>query len=191
MKAELITAPAAEPVTLAEAKEWLRVDGADEDAAISRLVASAREALERATGRLMATQTWRLSLDAWPAPTGDLTVMALPLAPVQTIAAVRVFDHAGAAQTIAAAAYQLVGPADAARLLFKSAPAAPGRAVGGIEIECVAGYGAPSAVPASLRQAVVELVAQWFQQRGDATDARALPETVRALIAPYRRARLI
>ena len=60
--------PAAEPVTLADAKAWLRLDGDHEDELRpASLVASAREQVERLTGLALIDQTWRLSLDAWPA----------------------------------------------------------------------------------------------------------------------------
>jgi len=63
---------------------------------------------------------------------------------------------------------------------------------GGIEIDLIAGHGAPADVPEPFRQAMLMLVARWFENRGDATghgDAR-LPADVLALIAPFRRARL-
>lgn len=53
-----------------------------------------------------------------------------------------------------------------------------------------AGYGGPSDVPAAIRQALLMLVAQWFDQRQVTGAGTALPFTVEALLAPYRRVRL-
>lgn len=191
MRFAMIAAPAAEPVTLAEAKEWLRVDGADEDATIARLIAAARETVERLAGAPLVTQTWRATLDRWPAWESGALRLALRVSPVQEVSAVRVRDAAGAPQTIDAAIYQLVGAPDQAEMIFIGAPAAPGRAVAGIEIDCVVGYGASASVPAPLRQAVLECVARWFERRGDAPDQCAIPPVVRDLVAPWRRARLV
>lgn len=69
--------------------------------------------------------------------------------------------------------------------------AAPPDATAALEVEFRAGYGAtPDAVPGPLRQAVRALVAHWFENRGDASSAAALPAEVAALIAPFRRRRL-
>jgi uncharacterized phiE125 gp8 family phage protein len=57
----LIGAPAIEPVSLAEAKSWLREDGAEEDELIQALIVAARMTLEAYTRRLFVTQSWRLS----------------------------------------------------------------------------------------------------------------------------------
>ena len=59
-------APAAEPVTLAEAKAYLRLQHDSEDALLAGLVRAAREEVERATGIALIDQHWRMTLDDWP-----------------------------------------------------------------------------------------------------------------------------
>ena len=59
--------PAAEPVTLADAKAWLRLDGDHEDELVASLWLPPAQQVERLTGLALIDQTWRLSLDAWPA----------------------------------------------------------------------------------------------------------------------------
>lgn len=54
-------APAAEPVTLAEAKLYLRVDGNEEDRLINDLIQSARQQIEQWLRRSLVTQGWKLS----------------------------------------------------------------------------------------------------------------------------------
>ena len=60
----LVSGPAVEPLSLAEAKSWIKVDASDEDALIQSLIVSARLAVEAATNRLLITQQWRLVIDA-------------------------------------------------------------------------------------------------------------------------------
>ncbi len=186
----LVEGPAAEPVSLAEMKAWLKVDASAEDDLIAALVTSARLIVESLTRRLLITQTWRLALDQWA--TGS--VLAIPVAPVASVAAVRVYDAAGAAQILAPSLYILAGPPDRSRIVFVSTPPVPARAVGGIQIDIVVGYGdRPDAVPAPLRQAIRALAARWFEDRGDAMSDPSnekLPAQVSTLIAPFRRARL-
>ncbi len=54
----LTTAPAAEPISLAEAKAHLRIDADDEDALLTALIAAARMFVERTLGVALITQSW-------------------------------------------------------------------------------------------------------------------------------------
>ena len=59
----LVSAPATEPVSLAEVKSYLRIDGTADDAVLTILIASARRSAEEYTKRAFITQTWQLTLD--------------------------------------------------------------------------------------------------------------------------------
>ena len=85
MKTIMTAPPMAEPLSVGEAKLHLRIDGADEDTLISRLIAAARRQVETAAGLVMITQSWSIFLDRWPG--GRLTADPLgPPAPVVAIA---------------------------------------------------------------------------------------------------------
>lgn len=62
--------PAIEPVTLAEAKNHLRVDSdiTQDDVLIAMLIGAARRYAEVYCGRSFITQQWRLVLDSFPGP---------------------------------------------------------------------------------------------------------------------------
>jgi uncharacterized phiE125 gp8 family phage protein len=187
MSSILLAGPAAEPLTLAEAKTFLRVVHDDDDELIGVLISAARSQVEAATRRALMTQTWRLSRDAWPID-GRLAVTPVPL---RAILAVRVFRADGAAHDIAAAAFAADAAAAPAVLAFApGALPAPGRRVGGIELDIEVGYGEAAAdVPEPLRQALRMLVAHWYENRGLAAigqQVALLPAAVSALIAPYR-----
>ena len=183
----LISAPASEPLALLEAKNWLRVDAADEDQLIQSLIVSARLAVEAATNRLLITQQWRLLLDGWP---GDLT-LNLPLAPVRQVVRITVADAAGGVANVQAAQYRLDGSLDRARLVLSQPLPNPGVSVSGISIDLTVGYGDGAAVPEPLRLAMRHLIALWFANRGDGDAAHGrLPISVQALLAPYRIRRL-
>ena len=114
----LTAGPAVEPVTLAEAKAHLRVDGTAEDTLIASLIVTSRLHVEAAVGLALITQSWSYFLDAWPPG----PALKLPLRPVQSIAAVRLYDENAVVTTLGARHL----PARRRRLARP--PRAPGRA---------------------------------------------------------------
>lgn len=187
MNAILVAGPAVEPVSLADAKAHLRLDGSDEDDLVSELVAAARQAVEATTRRCLVQQTWRIVRDTWPAGRS----VAIPLAPVLSVGAVRVSTAAGSPATLASGLYRLDRSADPVRLVLDGAAPDPGIPAGGIEVDLLCGYGpGASDVPAPLRLAIRRLVARWFTDRGDGPIPAPPPGDVRALILPYLRPRV-
>lgn len=63
----LLTAPALEPVTVAEAKAAARLDGSHWDAIVADAIKAARVVAEHQTGQHVMQQTWRTELPEWPA----------------------------------------------------------------------------------------------------------------------------
>jgi uncharacterized phiE125 gp8 family phage protein len=187
----LIGAPAIEPVSLAEAKSWLREDGADEDQLIQALIVSARLTVEAYTRRFLVTQSWRLALDAWPASLRADATLSIPFAPFQSVTAIRVFDANGVATPLSPGSYRAPPGDCGGRVLFVAAPPAPVRRVDGIEIDFAVGYGANAAdAPQPLRHAILSLVAHWRETRGDAAEG-TLPKSFTQLAAHFRRERLL
>lgn len=183
----LVTGPLDEPVTLDEARAHLRLDVSDEDGLLTALLTAARAVLEAETRRAFITQGWRLVLDAWPGAT-----VALPLAPVSAVTAVTLNDADGP-RIVATSLYETALDGDSPRLTPLAGWPQPTRRVGGIAIDFTAGYGGADTVPAPLKQAILLLAAHWFENREPVTlgeIAEALPLSVAALVAPYRRVHL-
>ncbi len=185
----LLSGPAIEPLTLADVKNWVRVTDGAEDGLLQSLIASARLRVEAATGRLLITQQWRLTIDAWPSS----LVIDLPLMPVRSIAHLRIFDGSGAFIDVTPGLITLDAGDGRARLVLNAPPPSPVATRGGIQIDIVAGYGDTAlAVPEPLRLAMLLLIASWHAHRGDEEAASAqFPAQVSALLAPYRSMRLI
>lgn len=207
--------PTTEPLTLAEAKAHLRVDGADDDTLINSLIMATRMMAEEYTRRAFITQSWRLWLDAFPGdeqggwwdgvqdgPTALIVKRSinLPRAPLQSVTVVQTYDDANNATTFLSGNYFVDTGSEPGRLALRNSAAWPqqGRAVNGISIDFVAGYGAASAVPQPLKQGMLAHMAQLYEQRGDgvlisgqAPAAKALPEITTTLYAPYRLLNLV
>lgn len=186
MTISVVTPPASEPVSLAEAKLFLRIDHAGEDNLIETLIKAAREAVEFACGRALITRRLRESLDIWRSDAVGGAVLGA--GPVSSVVAVRLLSDGGGQSVIEATRYRLEGGGDRPRLVFAAGLPATLRSAGGIEIEYDAGLAGDAAgVPAALRLALLHVVAALYEARqGDAK----LPESARALMAPFAPARL-
>ena len=176
----LLTEPDEEPLPLAGAKLFLRVEHDDDDTLIAELIRAARKHVETVTGRRLVTQVWRLVLDTWPAD----GVLHLPLSPVTEIAAARLRGPDGGETALETDAWLL----DAGGRLHIAQRPAVLRPFAGIEIDLEAGYGGAADVPPGFVQAIRLLVAHWYEYRASVSPhgADALPLAVAALIAPER-----
>lgn len=142
------SAPAVEPVTLAEAKVHLRVEHADEDALITALIQGAREQAEHEVGRALITQTWDLVLDAFPA-----AEIRLSRPPIQDVVSVTYVDAAGVTQTMDSSAYVLDSDLEPGYLLPAYGTSWPATAdvANAVRVRYRCGYGASgAAVPAGI-----------------------------------------
>jgi uncharacterized phiE125 gp8 family phage protein len=187
MPSILLTPPAVEPLTLDEAKAYLRVATSDDDALIGTLIAGARGHVEAQTHRALITQSWRIGRDVWPV-NGRIAVLPAPL---RTLLAARIYDGDGNAQAIDPQSFVIDTISAPGLLSFApwSVPQ-PGRDHAGIELDVSVGYGDAAAdVPEPLKLAIRLLVAHWYENRGVVTPGASLavlPANVAALIAPYR-----
>jgi uncharacterized phiE125 gp8 family phage protein len=192
MTAYLLAGPETEPVSLADAKAFLRVDTTAEDGLIVTLIAAARLHVEATTARALIAQSWRLVLDCWPFD----RIVPLPVGPVMSLTAVTAYDEAGDDTEIDLGQFQVETGVAPARLLLpaeiEGMPVLRERQ--GIEIDFAAGYGADAAdVPMDLKHAILTLVGYWFEHRDAVIVAGAgavVPAGFDRLVAPYKRVRL-
>lgn len=191
MSLELIRPPAVEPVSIAEAKAHARIDTAVEDAIVASLITTSRLSIEAALGLGLVSQDWRIRLDEVPRS----GVIWLPMRPLETVLAVRVRGTGGAEATLGVSDYEVDAASVPPRIaLSPAAGVQTGVKLGGFEIDVTVGYGgAATDVPAPIRQALLMLVAHWYEHRepvaAGAAPAR-IPDIVDALLAPFREVRL-
>lgn len=165
MTVSLVTAPAAEPLVLADAKAQARVGSAtDEDDLVGAYIKAARDRVERYTRTKLITQTWRITLDGFP------PAIEIPLWPVQSINKITYTDQDGTEQTLASSKYRLV----TSRRPNVIAPAYlevwPVTRVDfdAVKADVVVGYGAAgSGVPPNVLHAMRLLIADMFDVRSD------------------------
>ena len=163
---------------LAEAKAYLRLETADEDALVARLIATASALCERFTGQALVAREIVETVAA------DGRWRRLAAAPVQAITAVEAPAADGSVRPLAVGDHAI--DIDAAGNGWVRAACAEGR----VRVTYRAGLAdSAEAVPEPLRQGVVRLVAHLHAHR-DAADEGAPPAAVAALWRPWRRMRL-
>ncbi len=188
MPLTLATPPGVHPVTLEMAKAYLKVDGTEEDALIEALLGAATSRVEYECDLALITQQWRLHRDRWP----GCGVLEIPLHPVRAVEEIRILTADGLV-TVDPALYEtdLAGRPARVRALAGFPRETEGLNV--VEVLIRAGFGdAPEDVPADLRQAILLVVAHWFENREgvDGSGGPGLPAEALRLMASWRRVRL-
>lgn len=165
----LATAPAAVPVSLADLKEHLRVDGTYEDALIDGYAAAAVACLDDEIGRAIITQSWD---EAFQNPSRDVYLSKLP---VQSLTSVTYFDADNVEQTATLSDFTLYTSDEWAFVRSDNWPQTYDRP-DAITVRYVAGTDQPDE---RVVQAVKLIVGHWYEHRMDASEAK-LTEIPRA-----------
>ncbi len=162
----LITAPAEEPLTLAEAKAQARVETSftDDDALLTSLITAARLECESRQSRALITQTWELLLTGWPVEPR----IRLPRPPLISVTWIKYLDTSGTEQTLDTSQYKVrtgtTGPGIITPARNVTFPALSDEH-DNITIRFDCGYGAAADVPESTKQAMRLLIAHWYENR--------------------------
>lgn len=171
----LATPPAAEPLTLNEAKLYLRVDGSTEDDSITSLITAARMAAEQYLRRSLITQSWVLAYDDYL-----LSATYMPMGPVQSVASVTLVARDGGTTTLDSSTYYLTARKD--MLIFDATPFSHQ-----VEIAYVAGFGNAANVPSPIKQGLYLHLAALYANRSGSGE---IPAEAVKLYAGYRVVRI-
>lgn len=199
MNPVLQTGPLLEPVTLAEAKAHLRVDHSDDDTYINGLISAARTYLEAYLGLALISRTYVWKISRWPlrkthGADQQARSINVPIGPLQGVVSITLFDRDDSPVVWSSDHYYVAKSLDQIfRKEGKSWPT-PERFPEGIEITYSAGFGDVGAdVPMVIRQAILQLVAHFYQARLPVSQAPLypIPFGVMELLAPYRKRRLL
>ena len=175
MALKLKIPPASEPLTLSEAKAYLRISDTDDDALISALISAVRQKFEDWARRSLITQTWTLWLDGLPNDAHspqrlegvfDFPVhlyerfcrtIEIPRGPLQAVTFFKTYDTADTAAVFDSSNYQVDAASVPGRIALKQTAAWPSglREVNAVEIEFVAGYGNAADVPEPVKQGML------------------------------------
>jgi uncharacterized phiE125 gp8 family phage protein len=162
----LITPAASFPITLQEAKDYLKISGSDQDAEITQLIATATDIGERITGRDFINKTYTGFLDCFP---NDCVGLEIRKSKLQSITSIQyylddvltVFNSSNY-YTTQSNSYSSIYLNDSSNY-----PSTDTRKQA-VEITFIAGYGAIAEdVPETLKKAILTHIAYLFENKGD------------------------
>lgn len=176
MTLRLITAPVNLPVSIATVKAFLRVDGTTDDALLTSLIKAAAETGEGLARRAFITQTLEMTLDAWP----EDYVLRLLRPRLQSVTSVKYLDEDGVEATWTD--YTVDAKSEPGVLVFDSLPSVALADSGAVTVRFVAGYGTEMDVPERIKNAILFLVAYWYENR----NLGAVPASIRSMFVGER-----
>lgn len=181
-------APAVEPITLTEAKAYMKVDYTNDDTLIEDvLIPSARQMVEKMLNKALITQT----LKAYYTTFGK--VVDLPYSPVQSVSSVKRIQQNTTTTLTVDSDYYVQGLDQKFLLISSPYDLPPGHSptdsYKGAEllVEYVAGYGtAASDVPAIIKEAIRKIVAFNYENRNEDEAGLEIPSSAKNLLNKYR-----
>jgi uncharacterized phiE125 gp8 family phage protein len=169
-----VVSPETEPLSLTDAKLFLRIDHDNEDSLIEKLIVAAREAAENYLRRSLIDQSWQLEIKGVPC------AVELPRGPVQSITSVVARADNGVETTLDSSCYSL-------NMLRGTVTLRNLPSVSALVITYTAGFGAAGDVPHAIRQGMLMHIASLYDAR---EAAQGLSSELISLYAPYREIRL-
>jgi len=175
-----LTAPAAEPITLAEAKAHCRVDHSTDDSLIQGYITAAREWVEDYIDRSLVSQRLVMKLDSFP---HEIELPRPPMIASGTATAVTVTyvtGEAGGTATLSTSSYRVDRDATPGVIRTNYAGSWPSHLIdqNSVTVTWWAGYGDPASVPQRVKNAMLMCVHELYEKRGDA----AMPEAAMRLL---------
>jgi uncharacterized phiE125 gp8 family phage protein len=183
----LITPPTDEPLSLEQAKRFLRVDIPDDDELIEDFIAASRDYVETRAGVCFLPQTWTQTHDNFPYYSDPFQLLRWP---VTSIVSLKYLDASGQTQTWDPANYIFNGSTRPPRIAPTYArywPILALQSLANVSIQFVAGFPDAKSVPPRFKQALYMTLGHWYEHRQSVDIERAVaikvPEGTDEIIA--------
>ena len=175
-----VTAPAAEPITLAEAKAHCRVDHSTDDSLIQGYITAAREWVEDYIDRSLVTQQLVMKLDSFPS---EIELPRPPMIASGTATAVTityVTGESGSTATLSSASYRIDRDSTPGAIRTTYAGSWPSHLIdqNSVTVTWWSGYGEAASVPQRVKNAMLMCVHELYEKRGNA----AMPDAAMRLL---------
>lgn len=212
----LLTDATVEPITVSDAKAFLRIDPSDtnDDTLVTALISAARRHAENYTNRALISQTWDYWIDGFPPGTrapggwwdgvregalssliqaqGEIRIPKPPLLAINSITYYDTTDSPQLTDLTTLVIQPEISPAVVFPKIGQIWPVTT-RPRQAVQINFTAGYGTTAgSVPADIVHAIKILIVHFYENRGVMVESRLaeMPFSVRALLDPYKVYRL-
>lgn len=190
LKTAIVTSATGDSVTLAEARDHLRISTTEDGTLITNFITVATRRVESLTNRKLMPQTWKVYYDKWP--TGDSLEIPYPMLRSISSTGVVYKDSNGDSTTFSSTAWnsdivsmpgRLVLDYDAdwpSVTLYNNNP---------ISVEFQCGYTTAATVPENFKLAIKMLVGHYYENREASIvgpSASIVPEAVTSLLSNER-----
>lgn len=155
--------PAAEPISLVEAKLHLRLDYEDEDDLVENIIIpAARQTVEEVTNRALMPQIWAAFYSNFA------SYLILPRPPVRIIDHVKYYSSDGTPATLATNVYEgdlTNEPAIITTAYAQQWPSFTARSTRPVEVQFQCGYASAADVPGPIKSAMLLIIGHLFRNR--------------------------
>lgn len=207
MNLTMVTGPPAEPITLSDAKNFLRVDSTQDDTLIPSIITAARMVCETVCNRTFVQTTWMQSQDRFPyaipinyfpfytlerMPNQLWGRITLPQPPIQSVTSIVYIDPNGDQQTLDPSLYQVEVPGNGVGTItpaYGTIFPATRLQLDAVQVTFVSGYdNTGTLTPECAKMAIRMMINHLYNNRTPVRDVAMVevPWTVRALLAPLQ-----
>lgn len=194
------------PVTVAQIKEFLRIDHNDEDLTLDLYIKAATNRLEKMCDTVFVQTEFLFTLDDFPFTKKDewwdgvrdgirsqlrspKNFVEIPVGPINEVTEFKYEDYSGTVRDFPNTEWKLDDVRNQGRITLNFGaiwPAVTLAANNAVRIKFKAGLVSTAAdLPEEIKLAVMQLTAQIYERRGD--ELPEIPGSVMMLVEPYRR----
>ena len=187
----IVTAPSVEPIDIATAKLYLRVETDDDVTLIQAMIQKARVDAENKLDRTLINTTWRMTFDEFPCGANPIHLPRPPLGSSSSNVSITYTNSTGASTVWDSSNYSIDYNSEPGRLFpiygqtWPTARDIPNA----VTIQFVAGYGATAdTVPAGIRTYMMRLIADEYENREVSSVGMTVNphSNIEGLLDPYR-----
>ena len=183
--------PSTTPISVAEAKQHLRVDHDSDNNYIASLISVETKTAEQSLRKALMQQTRRLDVCEFPA-----SEFVLDMPPLNAVTSLDYTATDGSTATVGSSVYDVDTASVPGRVLLakdQTWPTPQEETHDAVRLTYTTGVSASSLVPVEYKHAIKLLVERWYEHRGEVAQGnlKELPHSVDALLRPTRNMRFV